>query len=377
MARLHIILLEICLVFTINCAYCQMDDTAKWTKVHVVNGSSICKLYNINLHYTKELDTSWVITLNTQHSDFLFPSDTTTIEIPGIAFPVRYYEYDCNCDGLLLHQVINEKINLRKGENNIIKVEDFFIPPKWWQTWWFFLVIILSVVFLLWILLKYYTNTKLKSQNKELQQALAIQKERLRISADMHDDIGSGLLAVRLQVEMLYKYFVGTEMEDKFNTIHGSLRDITYKVREVIWSLDTEKDTLYNLIAFIQQQASRMFENSGLELKFQSLNSLPESIVTGENRRNIYLTIKEALHNILKHAKATHTEVTFSADEKIFFISIKDNGIGFTNAMPSIESMGLRSMNLRVERLNGTLTLSTSKSGTLIDISIPFESIKI
>jgi signal transduction histidine kinase len=377
MTRFPAFLLSLLLLFIFTQAFSQNNDTTNWTTLHVVNGSSTCKLYNIKLFYSKGSDTSWVISLKDRYSEMLMPRDTSTLEIPGTEFAVRYYTFDCDCNGIILHGKIDEPFVLKKGEKNVIIVPGLLIPSKWWQSMWFILVTIFSLIVVLCLLIiKVNSNKKLKAQKKELQQKLILQKERLRISTEMHDDIGSGLLAVRLQAEILYKHFIGTGMEGRFDNMNVTIRDITAKVREVIWSLDGENDTLFNLIAFIQQQASRMYENSGLQLQFSTSDPFPDLIIPGENRRNVYLAVKEALHNIVKHANATITEISFSADQKTFYISIKDNGIGFTNASSSVESKGFRNMKQRVEKLNGTFAFSSSKSGTKINISIPLINLK-
>lgn len=359
-----------------NIVKSQSIEDTNWTTIHVYNNTSICKLFNLKLHYSKGNDTSWCVSLNNKYGEYLLPKETQTFTAQGRKFPIRYYTYDCNCGGNIIHRKIDEQFVLERNNENLVKISDFFIPPKWWQTWWFFIVVVFSAVILLWFLLKYLTNLKLKKEKRELEQKLALQKERLRISTEMHDDIGAGLLAIRLQAEVLFKYFTGTEMEGKFNNIHNSIRDIASKVREVIWSLDIENDTLINFISFIHQQAYRMFENSNLELQITSMEEIPTLTVLGEHRRNLYLTIKEALHNILKHSSATIAIIKFSIINNNLNVEIVDNGKGVAENLSSIESTGLRNMKERIIKLNGDFNFSTSKSGTEINLIIPLASLK-
>ncbi len=247
----------------------------------------------------------------------------------------------------------------------------FYIPPHWWQTWWFYLLSLTAAALLLWLLIKYYTNIKLKEQKRHLEKELAIQIERQRISAEMHDDIGAGLFGARLQTELLKKKITDPEALENVTTIHSSISDISTKVREVIWSLNAENDTLFNLISFIHQQAHRMFANASVELNITSSDSIPSYKIDGEKRRHIYLTVNEALHNILKHANATTAKINFTYTSNLLNISVEDNGKGFENGSTTVESMGLQTMKDRVKKLNGNLNIASSSSGTKLTISIP------
>jgi signal transduction histidine kinase len=91
--------------------------------------------------------------------------------------------------------------------------------------------------------------------------------------------------------------------------------------------------------------------------------------VSGEFRRNIYLTVKESLHNIVKHAQATSVDIQIEITRWLI-IRIKDNGVGVSNSSPNPFGNGIASMKNRIRELNGTFEIE-SKDGTKVTISAP------
>jgi signal transduction histidine kinase len=97
--------------------------------------------------------------------------------------------------------------------------------------------------------------------------------------------------------------------------------------------------------------------------------NIPESEVSGEFRRNIYLTVKEALHNIVKHAQATEVLINISINHQLR-IQIKDNGIGIDGARMRSSGNGLINMNARIRELKGHFEFESGE-GTEVNIQVP------
>jgi signal transduction histidine kinase len=160
-----------------------------------------------------------------------------------------------------------------------------------------------------------------------LEKQLAIQFERQRISAEMHDDIGAGLSGIRLLTEMTKNKVKGTAASSEVEKIYDSVGDISAKMKEVIWSLNTENDELSSLISYIQRQARSWLENYPCQLNITIPEKIPDVEIDGESRRNIFLTVKEAVHNIIKHSGADKVTIDIACDEQLI-ITVSDNGKG-------------------------------------------------
>ena len=200
---------------------------------------------------------------------------------------------------------------------------------------------------------------------------MAVQLERQRISSEMHDDIGAGLSGIKLLTEMTKGKVKDTAAGDEIEKIYQSVGDISAKMKEVIWSLNTENDQLSSLISYIQRQARLWLENYPCQLNIIIPDEIPDLELNGESRRNIFLAIKEAVHNIIKHSGADKVDIIITCKENLR-ISVSDNGKGIHADENSGLGNGLKNMRNRMQNLNGKLLLENNNGLTLI-FEIPYK----
>ena len=204
-----------------------------------------------------------------------------------------------------------------------------------------------------------------------MEKQLAIQLERQRISAEMHDDIGAGLSGVRLLTELTKSKLKDETASAEVEKIHQSVGDISSKMKEVIWSLNTENDNLGSLISYLQNQARTMMENYPGKFTITVPAYIPEIQVNGEARRHIYLLMKEALHNIIKHSGATKAEVVITCNEK-FRMVVKDNGKGIDVEKNNTTGNGMKNMRERVKQSGGNFSIENG-NGLALTFEIPLK----
>ena len=213
---------------------------------------------------------------------------------------------------------------------------------------------------------------QLENDRKELEKYRAIidarDKERNRISQEIHDDIGSGLTSIRLLSEIAKAKSEQTSNKEleKISETSNVLMD---KMNEIIWTLNSRNDTLPNLIAYLRHMIVEYFEPLSLQLHIATPDHIPEADVSGKIRRNILLCVKETLHNIIKHSKATKVLVQFETYPG-FSITIKDNGIGFDPDLTYSHKNGLHNIRERIRVIGGSLDIS-NKEGTTIILKLP------
>lgn len=189
------------------------------------------------------------------------------------------------------------------------------------------------------------------------------QQERRRISQEMHDDMGAGL------TRMLFLSRIMPGGNETAQKIGSTAEDLIKKMNEVIWTMNDEEDTLDSLIAYIRANAAEMLENAGLEYDITVEETPVIVALSREFRRNIYLAVKEALHNVIKHAAASYVQVTVSGREKLEII-IQDNGKGITNDAKPRSGNGMKNMRQRMEQLAGEIEISGGQ-GTRIRFTAP------
>ena len=214
----------------------------------------------------------------------------------------------------------------------------------------------------------------LKAQNllqeyeKELAVYKAQQEERERISADMHDELGSGMTAIRLMSEIArnkMKEHTPVEIEK----ISRSADDVLNKMNAIIWSMNSSNDTLDNLVSYIRSWSQEYFENTPVTCRVSTPENIPDMEITGDKRRNIFLCVKETLNNVLKHAGASAVQIDIQTGENLV-IRIADNGKGINMVTLRQFGNGLKNMAKRMESIGGHFEIVNS-NGTLTILRLP------
>lgn len=211
------------------------------------------------------------------------------------------------------------------------------------------------------------------------EQALAVakselqgqQKERLRIAKEMHDDLGASLTAIGLLSEVV-KTRMGSATTPEVEKISSISADMITTMNEIIWSLNTKNDSLNGLIAYTRAYASEFIDNTDLPLRLQVNESPREIAIRGADRRNVFLTVKEALNNVVKHAQATQVWFTIQPDTSHLLIEVVDDGHGFVPNDRTRLRNGLGNMQTRMSESGGTCEIRSSPKGTRVRITYPY-----
>ncbi|MEP7375043.1 MAG: 7TM diverse intracellular signaling domain-containing protein [Chitinophagaceae bacterium] len=215
---------------------------------------------------------------------------------------------------------------------------------------------------------------KAKDQMNEYEKEIAIykaqQQERERISADMHDELGSGMTAIRLMSEIARnKMKENTPVE--IEKISHSADEVLNKMNAIIWSMHSGNDTVDNLVSYIRSYALEYFENTPIDCNILTPEHIEPSELTGDKRRNLFLSVKETLNNVLKHSKATELRIEFKID-KALTIKIMDNGIGIDLQKIRQFGNGLKNIAKRIESIGGTYQIENNM-GTITTLKLPLQ----
>jgi signal transduction histidine kinase/ligand-binding sensor domain-containing protein len=243
----------------------------------------------------------------------------------------------------------------------------FVIYPPLWKRWWFILSAIIIALTLVILIVRRESTRKIREKLLILEKRQAVEIERNRISRDMHDDLGSGLTKIAILSEVVKKKIRQKDDSQKqVDIISESARELVDNLNEIIWALNPGNDNLRNLAAYIREYADRYLEPFEINCKCIVPENLPDLHLSEEKRRNIFLVVKEALHNIVKHSGAKNVELVFTQD-KNFSVEIKDDGKGFTEAREF--GNGLKSMKKRAEAIGAEFFMeSIPGKGTSIRI---------
>ncbi|MDB6021680.1 MAG: Two component regulator, sensor protein [Pedosphaera sp.] len=249
------------------------------------------------------------------------------------------------------------------------------LQPHLWQTWWFQgLASLLIVGSATGVALRLGKRNMLR-QLAQLEQEQAVEKERARIAKDMHDQLGAGLTQVGLLGELAKRNALKPEQTQVLaGKICEIAREQAQTLDEIVWTVDPKNDTLTKLAAYMAVYVEEFFNATDIRCRLDIPPGLPPSPVSADLRHNLFLTVKEALNNIIKHARASEVLIRFATNQDRLEVFIEDNGRGFVFETRDQFGNGLCNMEHRVREMDGEFALSTQPGkGTKIHFQVPLK----
>ena len=246
----------------------------------------------------------------------------------------------------------------------------FEITPPWWQTWWSRILTLLLIVGVSIMILRFYYQRKLEKQKVKLEKQKAIEKERTRIATDMHDDLGAGLSRIKFLSETIgIKRQQQQPIEEDINKIREYSHEMIDKMGEIVWALNEKNDSLSDLLSYTRVYAVEYLSQNGIDCHVVMPDGVSTIFVSGEFRRNVFLSVKEALHNVVKHSQADSVVLTIEIDKHLT-TRICDNGIGFDKKNLRPFSNGVHNIEKRMEEIGGSADIQ-NKNGTVVTLKAP------
>jgi signal transduction histidine kinase len=209
-------------------------------------------------------------------------------------------------------------------------------------------------------------------KRKQMQQQQEVLKERLRISRELHDEVGSTLSGIAMYSYITKEQMHNNKTEDverSLNNIQQSANEMIYKLSDIVWLVNPEKDSFQKLIERLEEFAMNIARIKNIEVKINLEGKLVEENLPVDQRRNLYLFCKEAINNAIKYSDAAVIELTMKEmDNKKIGFFINDNGKGFDSSNVR-KGNGLVNMQRRAEEMNGQFSLQTAPGqGTTLSL---------
>lgn len=247
----------------------------------------------------------------------------------------------------------------------------FHLAPHYYQTGWFYVLCALAIGASSYGAHRWRIRVLKKLQRVEQQHAL--EKERARLARDMHDDLGARLTQIAFHGSLAGSFpNLPNGVLAHSRRVTATAREAIQALAEVVWTLNPQKDTLDNLAAFICQYCEKYLAATSIRLRLDVPEQLPELPVSADRRRALFLVVKEALHNIVKHANATEVWVRLALHGTTLTLGIEDDGLGFVPAQQAGTGDGLKNMKNRAEGFAGSFNLTSQPGqGTKISVEVP------
>jgi signal transduction histidine kinase/ligand-binding sensor domain-containing protein len=223
-----------------------------------------------------------------------------------------------------------------------------------------------------------YNKIKLIKQKRLYDQQLALMKERNRITADLHDDVGSSLSSLQIHSTIARQIMESDKEKAKYylDKIIEQSEVISSNVSDIIWSMKSQEDRLIDMDGRIRNTISNLLGATNIDYTIDLVNNLEDAVQNITARKNIMLIIKEALNNCAKYSNATQCTLSVTFNEETLMITVNDNGKGIP--VDKIKTgNGLQNMRKRTSELNGIMHLETAENaGVHLKFIIPTTEIR-
>jgi len=217
---------------------------------------------------------------------------------------------------------------------------------------------------------------ELHAQRAEQERTIAELRVREQVSRDLHDDLGVGLSALKLRSEMALQQGLANGTEPLLREQASTAEELIASMRHIIWALQDDQGSLDDLVAYIGSYARNYLDAYDIRIELRADAFFPEMRLTTQQRRNLFLIVKEALHNVVKHAKAQNVRLALRW-ENGFTVLISDDGRGFAEHDRRPHSHGLMNMRKRAEEIGAALSISSEGHGTQVKLHAPLAERKL
>lgn len=224
------------------------------------------------------------------------------------------------------------------------------------------------------VFLRYKKQSKLKAEEKML-------KERLAISQDLHDNIGSTLssIAVYSEVAKIQGEQNGQQnMNELLEKISTTSNEMVTEMNDIVWAINPRNDSMEKIIQRMESFAKPLAAARNMQFDLQYNEAVLSLPLTMDQRKNFYLIFKEAVNNAIKYSGAQKINSALSSNNKVLLLTVTDDGIGFNTAAEmntntaTLSGNGLANMQKRAEELEGSLTIQSAvNNGTLVSLTFP------
>jgi signal transduction histidine kinase/ligand-binding sensor domain-containing protein len=256
------------------------------------------------------------------------------------------------------------QLRAKKGDSDWSKIETlhFSVDYPFYLSWWFIAASLILTLISVSLIIIYLSRRRNRQLMLLMEKKSALNHERNRISADMHDDVGSDLSKISISIDFSkHQMDAADPAFAQLDKISGYAYAARKKMDDIIWALNPENDNVANLVAYLNKYGLDYFSDTSVT--FRLINEIPEGlnlVFNAKQRRNIFLIVKELCTNTFKHSEASNFTVTIKMDRNQLIINTKDDGKGIANDQLRSRGNGLQNIRKRASEIDCTMKMESS-----------------
>ncbi len=255
----------------------------------------------------------------------------------------------------------------------------FSVAPFFWNTTWFRLANVGLIAVLVGGFVRYISFRRLREKLRQLQHKAALDAERARIAKDIHDDLGGSLTQTILLLDLADRSRMDPQKtSDYLRQLSGNVRLVVDSLDEIVWAANPTNDTLAAFIDYFGQFATEFLQAANLRRRFDFPDDPPHFVLAPDIRHNLFLSLKEALNNVVRHSAATEVWISLTVSNNLLTTIVADDGRGFDPRKVPAGGNGLTNLQQRLAQIGGSCTIEAESSkGTRITFKLPLISAAI
>ncbi|MFD0762208.1 two-component regulator propeller domain-containing protein [Lutibacter aestuarii] len=205
----------------------------------------------------------------------------------------------------------------------------------------------------------------------ELGHIKKMEELRLRISRDLHDELGSALTGIAIRAELLSEKLTIKAKDKVLSQISIQSREAVDTLSDIVWAIDSRNNSLQNLSDRMNNVMYLLLTPKNITFNLDAIEEKKSILLKQDYRQHVFLIFKEAITNIIKHSNATHVSVSFFKDKKSIRLRIQDNGKNISLTRDKLNGNGINNMRLRAVKMKSHLEIFT-KDGFTIELWIDY-----
>jgi signal transduction histidine kinase len=233
---------------------------------------------------------------------------------------------------------------------------EFTVLAPFWQRWWFMAFAGASVLLL-----------GLAFHRASVKHHVELERVRARIAADLHDGVGAHLSRIAIVSEVVRQQAesVLPDAVPALASIADNARDLIDDMSDAVWSIDPRLDNLQQVVIRTRALASELFDAAAIGWTLDASDRASHVALAAEQRRHLYLILKETMTNVVRHAQAAHVVVRIAIANGRLRLEITDDGIGIESVASATRGSGrgISNLHTRAKALRGTLSVTPGPGG--------------
>ncbi len=262
-----------------------------------------------------------------------------------------------------------------EGRESIVGTLAFAIAPPWWRTWWFIGLGGGAGITAVAGASRWLATRALQRRVQLLETQSAVERERLRLARDLHDEVGSGLGRVILFVDEAERAKAEPEkLQASLAQVRASAAELGQHAREIVWAVNPQHDTLASVIDRFGIYAAETLRAAGITCAVErpQAEEIPPLMLGSEARHSLFLALKEAVHNCVKYSEAKTANFRLEVSDGHFVMTLRDHGRGFVQGEIRGTGYGTASILARAKVLEGRAEISSEPGhGTTVMLRVP------